>query len=652
MIRRVNGQSWVAIAGLVLVAGGCTDRNLYGQVGQEPRLVDKVALTGVLCTDDPATRQFPVKILFIVDGSGPMSEAAPFSEHVAAIEQVVSQFLPIANVYVGIIRYDTGARTLISEQRGRVNSGYSRDDALVEAALANLRSGAGARDFVSAMSLARSVITGDAFLEDLGPLSRTKYVVVHVTSGSPAPAVPESRCEGLFETPPPSCELAFLEKSVRDLREQVEALGAAEFAFHTIHLETPVEGAPCDPLVGDGSCGAGAGLACIQVGVRPDLGRCVQLCDPTAPVCNADPNRNVCAQVDLTDGTTVNLCARGEQSCFDGIDNDGDGQDRDCADPSYPYGCDGDENCEADCRSQCRMARIGEAMARAAGGRYERFFTADQISLGRIDFRSTQRLFVLKEFLVTNRNALATESGFVPDTDADGLSDAMEVRLNDTGAAFVLDPLNPDSDGDFYNDRLEHLLRPLGLDPQAPNTLPDCEDPMVDTDRDGLRDCEERLLATDPTLFDSDADGFPDQVEFRAGTNPIFNDTLEDLDLDGVTNARELRAHSDVSSNDAQVRAELSYRYRTIDLGSTDDERTCYDIRVTNVTLVDTADRGFGPGNNDIVIYFGQVPDGDLEGFGIFDAAQIRVQFFPPDRRVPDTPIFNVRDDDFVSFSQ
>ena len=636
---------WI-LAALLSTQLGCTERNLYGRVGQEPPLVDKVALTGILCTDNPATRRFPVKILFIVDSSGPMREAAPFGEHVFAMEQVVNQFLPIANVYVGVIRYDTGARSLISEQRGRIVSAFSRDDALVDAALANVRTGAGARDFASALSLARSVITGDAFQEDLGPLSRTKYVVVHVTSGSPAPAILDIRCDGLFDQPPDNCELAFLEKFVRDLRDRLEELGAAEFAFHTVHLETPVEGAPCDPTAAVSTCGAGGGVTCLQVGVRPDFGRCVQLCDPAAPVCNADPNRDTCTQVELPDETTVNLCASGELACFDGVDNDDDGDDRDCSDPTYPYDCNGNNDCEADCRSQCRMERIGQTMARAAGGRYERFFTPDQISMQRIDFRSTQRLFVLKEFLVTNQNAIATESGFLPDTDADGLADLMEQELG-------LDPLSADTDNDQFNDRLEHLLRPLGFDPLVFGPVPaDCVDPQADTDRDGLRDCEEKLLGTNSTLFDSDADGFPDQVEFRAGTNPIFDDTLDDLDIDGVSNARELRAHSDVSANDARVRAELSYRYRTLDLGATNDQRSCYDIRVTNVTLVDTLDRGFGPGNNDIVVYFGQVPDGDLGGFGIFDAAQLRVQFLPPDLRIPDTPVFDLQEDDFVSFAQ
>src|ERR1043166_4960647 len=83
----------------------CTDASLYGKVGQEPQLANKVALTGVLCTDDPSTRKFPVKIMFIVDASSQMLEAVPGGEQIDAIQQTLSQYLPIPNVFVSIIRY-------------------------------------------------------------------------------------------------------------------------------------------------------------------------------------------------------------------------------------------------------------------------------------------------------------------------------------------------------------------------------------------------------------------------------------------------------------------------------------------------------------------------------------------------------------------
>jgi hypothetical protein len=634
----------------VLVAAGCTDVNLYGKVGQAPELIDKMGLTGALCTDNPAKRQFPVKVLFIVDSSGQMRETAPFAEHVTAMDQTTSQFLPIANIFLGVIKYDDQATQLISEPTGRTNSGFTRDDAAIDQAFVQLRNGGGARDLASAMSLARSIITGDAFQSELGPLSRTKYVVVHVMSASPSPIIPRSRCDNVFEMAPPVCEPAFLEREVRDLRNQVLSLGAAEFVFHTVFIEPArISGNPCDPRMGASACGGMAGLACVQSGGRADIGRCAQLCNANADC--TTPGFGVCASSSLPDGSTVRSCAQGELSCFDGMDNDGDGQTIDCSDPTYPYGCNGAGGCEQDCRDFCRAEVIGLAMSLATGGRYERVQYADQVTFAKIDFRSTQRLFVLKEFIAFNRNVIATEGGFLPDSDADGLPDVEEELLG-------LDPRSDDTDGDYYNDRLEHLLRTLNLDPTVTSTQPDCDDPTLDTDGDTLRDCEEKLLGADKTLFDTDADGYPDPVEFRTGTNPLFNDSLDDIDLDGVNNGREIAAHTDALSNDGKVRAELAYRYRTTELGVTEDQRSCYDFRVSNITLLETLDRGFGKGNNIIDVYFGQVPEGDLERYGVFHVTQVPVNYlspesFPPDgRKTPDTPAIDLIEEDFVSFDQ
>jgi hypothetical protein len=631
----------------LLFAAGCTDVSLYGKVGQEPQLADKVALTGVLCTDNPATRKFPVKIMFIVDASAQMGEAAPLGEHVLAIEQTLSMYLPIPNVFVGIVRYDTGATQLTSEMSGRVTSGFTRDAAIIDNALINLRATTGARNLPAALSLVRSIITGDTLQADRGPLSRTKYVLVHVTSGSPDPVIPADFCED-FDPRPANCELTYLERSVQDLRDFVLDEGAAEFDFHTISIEQPaVEGAPCDPrMPAAAQCPQGAGLLCVQTGIRVDTGRCVQPCDPNAPICNVLPGQATCVSSALPGGAMLNHCARGETSCFDGIDNDGDGKNIDCSDPEYPYFCNQNTGaCENDCRFACRSEDLGVSMTLAGNGRYERIQYSDQVSFARIDFRSTQRLFVMKEMLAYNRNAVAKGLELLADSDADGLSDSEEDGLG-------LDALAPDSDGDYFNDKLEHILRVLGTDPTRTTTIADCDDPTLDTDGDSLRDCEEKLLGSDKTLFDTDADGFPDHIEFRAGTNVLFADTLDDLDLDGQNNGKELRAHTDVLSNDAKTKNELAYRTRILDLGPTADLRNCYDVRISNITLVNTRDRGFGTGVNDIDVYFGQVPQGDLEAYGLYHVAQVRVQYFPPDRRDPDTPAIDVEDGDFVFFEQ
>jgi VWA domain-containing protein/thrombospondin type 3 repeat protein len=649
---------WASFMCAMCALPACTDANLYGKVGQEPELANKVALTGVLCTDDPSKRKFPVKIMFIVDGSSQMQEAAPGGEQIEAVQQTLSEYLPIPNVYVSIIRYDSRATSLITDMIGQVTTPFTRDPIKVETAIQNLRNAmsTGERNFPSALSLARSLLTGDAFQADKGPLSRTKYVVVHITSGSPAPPVLPTQCDGVFPTRPPVCEVALLEKQIRDVRDQILSLGAAEFAFHVAYIEEPrIEGPACDPRRGSVDCTSAPGLTCVQAGKRADTGRCVQVCDPMAPVCTAFPTQPKCVAADLPDGTTINYCARGETQCFDGKDNDRNMRGVDCMDPSYPYDCTmaSAGGCEPACRSACRTEKIGIAMSLAAGGRYTRFPYTDQINFVTIDFRSTQRIFVMKEFFASNRNAVPQGDSLMVDTDADGLTDDQEIAIG-------TDPLNPDTDGDYFNDRLEHILRTLRLDPIATSSIADCPDPTIDTDGDELRDCEEKLLGSDKTLFDTDADGFPDGLEFRVGTNLLANDALEDLDLDGVNNGLEIKAHTDVLANDAKTRSELAYRSRIKDLGPTTDERTCYDIRISNITLVSQTDpvrmmlmaAGQEAGVNHVDVFFGQVPSGDLGGYGVFHVAQVRLQYFPPNRRDPDAPALDLQDGDFTTFEQ
>ena len=101
------------------------------------------------------------------------------------------------------------------------------------------------------------------------------------------------------------------------------------------------------------------------------------------------------------------------------------------------------------------------------------------------------------------------------DTDADGLSDAVE----DNGGTFVsltktgTSPVNPDSDGDGLLDGVENPL----LD-------------YVDADQPG----------TDPLNEDTDGDGFKDGVEIAAGSDPTSGDVIKqangiiaDFDLNG-----------------------------------------------------------------------------------------------------------------------
>lgn len=123
------------------------------------------------------------------------------------------------------------------------------------------------------------------------------------------------------------------------------------------------------------------------------------------------------------------------------------------------------------------------------------------------------------------------ESGLaqgLPDTDADGLADAVETNTGvflsvaDTGT----DPNDPDTDDDGLADGAE--VNTYGTNPL-----------QTDTDGDGMPDKWEidngfnPLSAADAAL-DADSDGLTNLREFQSGTNPRNADTDGDLLTDGA----------------------------------------------------------------------------------------------------------------------
>ncbi len=105
-----------------------------------------------------------------------------------------------------------------------------------------------------------------------------------------------------------------------------------------------------------------------------------------------------------------------------------------------------------------------------------------------------------------------------PDTDNDGLSDAVEVAsgthpliFNDSGVDIDVDGLKDEWEQYYFGDLLQ--------------------DGSLDSDSDGLLDSEETAVYTDPTLIDTDADGFNDGNEVNTfATNPLVADGNNDGD--------------------------------------------------------------------------------------------------------------------------
>jgi hypothetical protein len=150
------------------------------------------------------------------------------------------------------------------------------------------------------------------------------------------------------------------------------------------------------------------------------------------------------------------------------------------------------------------------------------------------------------------------------DQDNDGLTNDEEVTAG-------TDPNNPDSDGDGYNDGEEVTGIDDPTTPAVATGTSDGNDPCdpdpsagpCDQDNDGLTNEEEVIAGTDPTVADTDGDGYNDGEEVTGIDDPSTpavatgtsdgNDPCDpdpsagpcDQDNDGLTNDEEITAGTD-----------------------------------------------------------------------------------------------------------
>lgn len=202
-----------------------------------------------------------------------------------------------------------------------------------------------------------------------------------------------------------------------------------------------------------------------------------------------------------------------------------------------------------------------QEMAFAGGGTFQRFDNIAGLSLPAVNVLSLRTVLESKLLIAANVNAIPGPDGPELDSDGDGLTDEEELN-NGTS------PTLRDSDGDGVSDSVEVFS---GLDPLLNEVPRACEgvNLAADRDLDGLTDCDELLLGTEPTLVDSDGDGLPDRLEVVGSIDYVAPDAEADTDGDGVNNGDEIAQHSDPRSTDVRLHLPFGYRYEIEDEGFT-----------------------------------------------------------------------------------
>jgi hypothetical protein len=587
----------------------CTESSLYTWTTPAYR-ADKLTVSGNVCTDDLHQSDFPIKVLFLIDVTQAVrgSNNDPGGMRGKAIEEMIGRWGKNPNYQFGVTIFGSKAKNLLTDDT-RKPVGFTRNFSTLANAVAQIKSGGGGdpvtqcrsgrcRDIRAAVSLANSIITGDVLSSDPGEVARTTYVLILFAGGPPVPALGRCACR---------------DKEEEKIGGKWEGCPWKECdgCKVTCPAQTVCKGSDCYPVCSppcapDEYCDpASGGWRCVKgqpqspPTVQPDKNVPEVVPDtftfhvppPSAPgACK--PETCVFAAGGNPESCEEKLLVQDVRELATFAVKNGAGQlqlhtaylpDNESYPPENAYYPPGPVPCMGDrAADHARATRILSQMAYAGGGSFTKFASAGAIPDGfhkiGSDLYATSDALAFKELVVFNRNVLPRADGIFPDTDADGLIDDIEERIGTCVS-------DEDSDGDGLKDAVEVKL---ALDPQKPDRPVECidlntvletdDDPCSEgtskdwlhyTDKDGdeLNACEERLLGTDDSLYDSDADGIPDRIEFLLGTNYLSVDTLQDYDLDGIRNRDEIRGHLDPRSNDSQDQLDLAYRYNELDEG-------------------------------------------------------------------------------------
>ncbi len=600
---------WAWAALLPLITAGIVASCGNPPLVRPPPPVDvtnnELELEGTVCPTPPSDAVFPVKILFLVDTSGSLVVTDPADVRGTAISQVIKKYQGLPGLEFDVITFSSAIVNVTNgftstPDLGAISAAVGQADNLT--------------DDQGALAAAYNALTQDMLKSTPAERARSRYIVIMFTDGTPDPlcSADTTPCGSMSCMPHSHCVPTTVLNASSQQQEQYAC--DPDYLVCTVPKKNwaTAFNPPVDPSL------------------YPDL--------------LAGANYNTTPQLVTA---VTEMMALQKQYHVGSIE-----LDTNLLFPvaalSNPLAVPFDLDLPA-------AQALLQAMAAAGNGTYQVFTSNTDINFLNINFSSIQVNNDVVITYATNTNAIETGSGISTDTDADGLSDDQENGLGTCAALGTTTCKKPwDSDGDGYGDFIEVQYEESGFDPLDP-TKPTvkCVNPGVDTDGDGLMDCEEVFLKTDPLSPDTDGDLTLDNTEVRTGLNPLDpTDAMGDINKDGILNQHEVQLGltpvAQVSTQERQYALTYAFDSSTTDAAAA----SCYQFAIQHLRLMDTGPSAAGPGGVNHIYYdLVQTGEDSPTNLALVRRACATVLFENHIAKVPLSGVVSFVDSDFVDLA-
>lgn len=674
---------------LLLVLGSCTNSELLRPGQGNQTLGNTLTLQGEYCSLKPETEPHHTRVMLLVDTSNGIARSDASCRRVSTAKPLLDALMPTIDnndAYFDVIGYNdvverqTPSNPTFTNERGEIEQaiyGHLTNGTLLNSSACNtstLPTGAeslglykqfGGTNLLALLSVALGDIEKDAGELDLDTRSKTSYIIILV-SGKIRNKYLEYKSGSVTNDFRPT-----ILNTAKDIATLQETLKIGRIKLNTAFLFDPTETDPAGTPDADKADTAQARdiltkIAATGNGVYKEFPLSgpdarifsYQSFDFSAPSLVYRPKRLLAYNMNAffaedSDGdglSDVEEDALGLRK--DRVSSEPDGQEDECSD-AFEMGLSYGKIWFLDFSRRYQADYVAKQKSFDAYASDYRNFLNTALPQFKRDPKTKDCTCdsIFKLALKNNLVDLSDESRLmyeckgsksdnqllvVADSDADGLSDYTEIGLG-------TDPFNPDSDFDGLRDSLEVRF---GKNPLQADSL--CtEAQTIDSDNDGLTDCEEWYLKTKSDAFDSDEDGVSDLIEAYSGTNPKEADLDQDPDMDGVLNFTEIQRHSNPLATNPSSHNSFFYQTTLEEKKIEDQNRVCMTFTIANITLAHTyAWPALNPpdapgmtekrynsfikkieGMNAIYVQITESPEREMRSLGVLTAAKVEVPF-------------------------